>query len=74
MYGMGFSKFIGVVLLVCLVFLSFNPFVMGFNVRGNGLVFRDDVNGFGYFSRDENVSVLVEVNDLIVKVGILLIV
>jgi len=69
MYGMGFSKFIGVVLLVCLVFLSFNPFVMGFNVRGNGLVFRDDVNGFGYFSHDENVSVLVEVNDLIVKVG-----
>jgi len=69
MYGMGVSKFIDVVLLVCLVFLSFNPFVMGFNVRGNGLVFRDDVNGFGYFSRGEDVSVLVEVNDLIVKVG-----
>lgn len=69
MYRMGLSRVVGMILVVCFVFLLSSPLVMGF---GGSVFSKGYVVDVGYSSgmgNNVSVSVLVEISGLIVDVG-----
>lgn len=69
MYRMGLSRIVGMVLVVCFIFLLSNPLVMGFGGSVFSSVRVNDVSYSSGIGNNVSVSMLVEINDLIVEVG-----